>query len=62
MSAVTATNFGKSLTITDADCLMEFATVIDTSTGSWAAAGTSLKVWSYDTTSTATRGTTSVTM
>jgi hypothetical protein len=42
---------------------MEFKTVVDTivSTG-WAAASTSLKVWSYDTTSVTTRSTTEVKM
>jgi hypothetical protein len=60
MSAVVA-NLGQSLTISDSNCLMEFKTVTDTvvATG-WAAAKTSLKIWSYDTTSTTTRSTTEV--
>jgi hypothetical protein len=60
MSAV-AGSLGTSLTLIDSDCLMEFKTVTDTvvATG-WAAAKTSLKIWSYDTTSTTTRSTTEV--
>jgi hypothetical protein len=62
MSAV-AGSLGTSLTITDSDCLMEFKTVVDTivATG-WAAAKTSLKIWSYDTSSVTTRSTTEVKM
>lgn len=60
MSAVTA-NLGSSLTITDSNCLMEFMTVTDTVvTTGWAAAKTSLKVWSYASSSVLTRSTTEV--
>jgi len=60
MSAV-AGNLGNSLTISDSNCLMEFNTVIDTTeTTGWAAAATSLKVWSYTSSSADTRSTTEV--
>jgi hypothetical protein len=60
MSAV-AGNLGNSLTISDSNCLMEFNTVVDTveATG-WASAATSLKVWSYTSSSAETRSTTEV--
>lgn len=58
---MSATTLGNSLTITDSDCLMEFKTVTDTVVASgWAAAKTSLKVWSYDAGSVTTRSTTQV--
>jgi len=60
MSAV-AGKLGSSLTITDSNCLMEFMTVTDTVvTTGWAAAKTSLKVWSYSSSSVLTRSTTEV--
>jgi hypothetical protein len=60
MSTV-AGSLGSSLTITDSNCLMEFMTVIDTVvTGGWKAAATSLKVWSYTSSSAETRSTTQV--
>lgn len=56
---MSATGDGSSLTITDSNCLMEFMTVSDTTvTTGWAAAATSLKVWSYTSSSANTRGTT----
>jgi len=43
------------------DCFMEFMTKIDTVlTNGWAAAKTSLKVWTYTSSSANTRGTTEV--
>jgi len=62
MSAV-AGSLGTSLTYTDSDCFMEFKTVTDTVVASgWAAAKTSLKVWSYASSVTTTRSTTEVKM
>ena len=58
---MSTTNYGASLAITDSNCLMEFMTVADTTVASgWAAAATSLKVWSYTSSSANTRGTTEV--
>jgi len=58
---MSTTNVGSSLTVDEDNCFMEFMTVTDTvvATG-WAAAKTSLKVWTYTSSSVNTRGTTEV--
>lgn len=61
MWGATTAGVGSSMAITDSDCLMEFMTVTDTVvTAGWAAAKTSLKVWTYTSSSANTRGTTEV--
>jgi len=61
MWGTTTVGVGSSMAITDSNCLMEFMTVIDTTVASgWAAAKTSLKVWTYTSSSANTRGTTEV--
>jgi hypothetical protein len=58
-----ADKIGTSMTITDDNCLMEFMTVADTKIASgWKSAATSLKVWSYISSSSETRSTTQVTI
>lgn len=58
---MSTTNIGTSMTFTESNCLMEFKTVIDTTvTAGWAAAKTSLKVWTYTSSGANTRGTTEV--
>jgi hypothetical protein len=57
----TTAGVGTSMTITDTNCLMEFNTVVDTTVATgWASAATSLKVWSYTSSSANTRATTEI--
>lgn len=63
MNLATGVKVGTSMTIDETNCLMEFMTVIDTVVASgWKSAATSLKVWSYTSSSSETRSITQVTI
>jgi len=63
MNSATGSKVGTSMTIDESNCLMEFMTVIDTVVASgWKSAATSLKVWSYTSSSSETRSITQVTI